>query len=48
MNAPLIDKPGACATGAGGVLPPTSKNVYDEVMVVTSLDNLGSIPHFTG
>jgi hypothetical protein len=34
--------------GAAGVLPPTSKNVYDKVMVVTSLESLGSITKATG
>ena len=36
------------ALGAGGVLDPTSKNVYDSVMVVTSFDSLGSITKATG
>ena len=34
--------------GAAGVLPPTSKKVYDSVMVVTSFDSLGSITNETG
>ena len=35
-------------TGAGGVLPPTSKKVYDRVMVFTSLGSLGSMKNTTG
>src|SRR6185369_10877196 len=34
--------------GGGGVLPPTSKNVYDRVIVFTSRDSLGSITKATG
>src|SRR5204863_179654 len=34
---------GACATGV-----PTSKNVYDSVMVFTSLGSFGSITNTTG
>lgn len=36
------------AVGAGGVLLPTSKKVYDSVMVFTSLDNLPSTINATG
>ena len=36
------------ATGAAGVRPPTSKNVYDKVIVFTSLESFGSITKATG
>src|SRR2546423_7868539 len=34
--------------GAGGILPPTSKKVYDSVIVATSFGNFGSITNITG
>ena len=40
--------PETAATGAAGVLPPTSKKVYDSVMVFTSLEIFGSITNATG
>ena len=36
------------AVGAAGTFPPTSKKVYERVMVVTSLGSLGSITKATG
>src|SRR5258706_3311015 len=36
------------ACGAAGILPPTSKKVYDKVMVVTSFGIFGSITNTTG
>src|SRR5205085_9079531 len=40
--------PVRAACGAAGTLAPTSKKVYDSVMVVTSFDSFGSITNATG
>jgi hypothetical protein len=34
--------------GAAGTLPPTSKKVYDNVIVVTSFGSFGSMTNTTG
>src|SRR5689334_21678279 len=39
---------GAAAVGAAGVPEPTSKKVYDSVIVVTSFDSFGSMTNATG
>ena len=51
MSRPPVRRGGArraaCA-GSAGILPPTSKKVYDRVIVFTSFGSFGSITNTTG